>query len=354
MAKQGLTTATVGPILRTQAATRGWALCVGAGTSYPEFPSWEQLVRRMIVKDVPAPEVDAVSSRLLEIFTPDALLQAAADRLKLTGEEFVNLLIAELYVGIKDRVTPSEWKIVLRALSTHHVGAITQPTWSAFSQIRDTYFGTTSAAQVAPVIHKTLGTPVQPSAILSFNAEALFLACLNAELAEARWAHNSLPPDNVYETVIRSISARHQNRIPYYFCHGLLRVPARGRIRHSADKLVFSEAAYLQLANSSFSWQSTAFLSAAMSQSIVFIGVSLSDSNMRRWLSWSHANREAEIREYNPTHGASAIHYWITRAPASSHVRRWTESSVAHLGVRVIWIDEWNEVAVVLATLLGL
>ena len=92
----------------------------------------------------------------------------------------------------------------------------------------------------------------------------------------------------VLDLVTHSISHKKSDRIPFYFCHGLVPVPGQPRRRgslQSIDKLVFSEAEYLQLANSSYSWQSTVFLDVCASKSVVFIGVSLSDSNMRRWLS---------------------------------------------------------------------
>ena len=47
MAKAGLVFPDIDPILRDRVRTRGWALCVGAGTSVPTFPSWNTLVERL-------------------------------------------------------------------------------------------------------------------------------------------------------------------------------------------------------------------------------------------------------------------------------------------------------------------
>lgn len=354
MAKEGFTSLTVGPVLQQRSDHRGWSLCIGAGTSYPLFPSWHDLVRRLIAKDIPAPEANTVADEMLRRFSPDALLEAASDRLGLTSNKFTNLLATELMADVRSRLTSTEWRIFARALSSHHIGSLTRPMWDAFIRLRNSHLMGLSATQLAPVIVRTIGTPVQPASILSFNAEAIFLAMLNAEVVEQNWPTNTrTPPTNVFEVVTRSVSTRHQDRIPYYFCHGLLPLSAKDRHRGSVEKLVFSEGDYLQLANNAFSWQSTAFLGEAMGRSLVFIGVSLSDPNMRRWLSWTHTNRIREIAEYKPNHGSSTIHYWIVREPKNTATKRWVESTVAHLGVRVVWIKAWDDTADTLSCMLG-
>ena len=190
---------------------------------------------------------------------------------------------------------------------------------------------------MASLIASILDSDLAPSSILSFNAEPLLFALINANHAVLKWGPPPKQgPTDVLDLVTSSISYRKKTRVPYIFCHGLLNVPNSPRSQFFGDKLVFSETSYLQLANTSFSWQSSAFIDIAMSQSIVFIGVSLSDPNMRRWLSWLHANRINEITEYGTMPSDAAIHYWINLDPQSLPEKRWIESSVAHLGVRLV------------------
>ena len=33
---------------------------------------------------------------------------------------------------------------------------------------------------------------------------------------------------------------------------------------------------------------------------------------------------------------------------------RWVESTVAHLGVRLVWLDDWSEMGAALTSMLGL
>ena len=64
-------------------------------------------------------------------------------------------------------------------------------------------------------------------------------------------------------------------------------------------------------------------------------------------------NRIQELRDRNAYRGFSTSHYWINVLPASSHERLWIESSVAHLGIRLVWINNWNEVGQALNSMLG-
>lgn len=353
MAKEGFTRETLPPVLAERSSDRGWSLCVGAGTSLPLFPSWNTLVKNLVAQDLGDGKSE-VAKELLKQYSPDALIQAARDRLTIGEEEFACLISQELYRNSKEQLSESEWRTYTRILAAKHIGRWQKPTWTQFDRLVKTHLTDLSAVQIAAVLADILDTPTGPQSILSFNAEPLLFALINSELVKRRWdANSNRPPPNILDSVTDSITARHPGRVPYYFCHGMVPVPETPNNIASTDKLVFSESAYLQLANASFSWQSAVFLDIAMAQSIVFVGVSLSDSNMRRWLSWVHSNRIKEIKEYGSSDTTSAIHYWIAEQPDSASERRWVESAVAHLGVRLVWISEWSEVGCVLGSMLG-
>ena len=212
------------------------------------------------------------------------------------------------------------------------------------------------------MLYEIAGTERAPRGVLSFNAEPLLLALTNALKVEEFHAKGAPLPTvgdraQLFDFVTRSISRKRTGRIPYVFIHGLLPVPDPSGAGHRADasdKLVFSEASYLQLANTSFSWQSAVFLDAASSGHLVFLGVSLSDPNMRRWLAWAHENRCRELEAYGPHDGDSTSHYWLHKKPTDDSGRRWIESLVAHLGVRLIWLEDWSQVADAMRHLLAL
>jgi hypothetical protein len=134
----------------------------------------------------------------------------------------------------------------------------------------------------------------------------------------------------------------------------------------SPEKLVFSEAEYLSLANASFSWQAATFASLAIQHSLVFVGISFTDSNVRKWLSWMYENRRAEIQKRLDLEGrrtgtppkifgsgASTLHYWLKKRPSTPGEQEWLEALVGHLGVRIIWLDNWNQAGPAFATLAG-
>ena len=333
-------------------------LCVGAGTSVPMFPDWNSFVERLIAKDVGEENARDLAGRLLSQYSPDALIQAAHDRLGLKEEQFVEVLSVELYHDWRSRLRPTEWDFFTMMLSAR-VGEYRRSQWISYVQLIRNHFPSLTAISLAEIISDTCGSGIGPSAIMSFNAEPLLASLINAFLRidklTARQAAASA--GQKVDIITHSISNRNSRRMPYYFIHGLLPVPVevkKRRVVESIDKLIFSESEYLQMANTAFSWQSSVFLELASAQSLVFIGMSLSDPNMRRWLSWVHMNRMKELGMRYMYSGASTTHYWIRKQPATADERLWIESSVEHLGVRVVWLNEWDQIGHALRLMLGL
>jgi hypothetical protein len=208
-----------------------------------------------------------------------------------------------------------------------------------------------SAVELARVVVDSTSGGFAPAAILSFNAEPLLYALINATAAVSE-PHS---PKALLDRVTRSLSNRALGRIPYVFCHGLL--PIEGHPSgewHSIDKLVFSESDYLQVANSGFTWQSSTFFDACMSRSVIFIGLSFSDPNLRRWLGIMHQNRLRELQSIGHSPAASAPHYWFRTIPKTQEEKAWIEAAVAHLGVRLVWLKNWTEASPALRSMLGL
>lgn len=361
MAKQGIYFGNVPPVLQTVSNTTGWALCIGAGTSLPIFPSWNELVHRLVELDVGTDEAVHITQNLLDAYSPDAIIQGARDRLNLTQKDFANLLAEELYTKVKSKFKKHQWNRFTRMISSHS-GQHEIDEWLEYLDLVNDHLPPTSAYPIAQVVAETVGRDIAPTAILSFNAEPYFASLTNAcwrlhrEKLEKERKGKSVSGRKIIDIITESVSMQKPGRIPYFFCHGLLPVPVevkRRRLMHFLDKLVFSEADYLQLANATYSWQATVFTNITSSRTVVFVGVSLSDPNMRRWLSLVHSNRSHELEKRDSFEGESAVHYWINKRPDSNSERRWLESIVAHLGIRIIWIRNWDQIGDTLHSMLG-
>ena len=75
---------------------------------------------------------------------------------------------------------------------------------------------------------------------------------------------------------------------------------------------------------------------------------------MRRWLTWTHTNRLREIETLESrTVGVSTLHYWINKRPVDTQLEKIIEATVQHLGVRLVWVDEWSDAGAALNLMLS-
>lgn len=351
MAKKGLEIATIKTVLKDVQNNSGWALCIGAGTSIPILPDWFSLVEKIINNHCSSKDIIDIDVYKNMGFSADAMIQAVRNKLYVDDDEFIRMLSQEVYAPIKDNISPKEWKTFIKIHEAHTLAGITNEQWQVFEKIKDSLLINTSANLLADVVTDAINNEQAPKAILTFNGEAIFLALLNYYYWKKRKNNK-----NKFDRIVNGISIKHVNRIPYIHCHGVLPIndvaQKKGRIAN--EKLVFLEESYLQLANSPMSWQAINFIDNSMQSKMVFVGVSLSDPNMRRWLGWIHSNKIQEFNNNKISFIDSTEHFWINKKPKTKVEKTWMEESVAHLGVRLVWIDEWNQVGEVVKKMLGL
>lgn len=338
MAKQGLTIRSL-PNLVDKYKT--WAICIGSGISFPIFPLWEELAKRILHKCEPA--ADTIWDVLVRKMSPEVLLQAAVEIAGKKHEDFSKLLAETLFQELFDELNANELKIVKTCLTSEP--GISAADWATYlSIIRNKAPDGLTALSLAESVLRMKNKGYPPSAILSFNAEMLMGSLMNAVAHEKYGEHKKF-----FDYVIDPTSYHQRGRIPYYFCHGVIPAPGtRNKARNmfnADDKLVFLENEYLQLANSSYSWQSSVFINTLTNHTVFFVGLSFVDPNIRRWLAWIQKERLEAIRKRNPDGVVSTSHYWIEKKPDSLIQMRMMEASVCHLGIRIIWINDWKEVS---------
>ena len=182
MAKPGLRFGTLHQLVKFGDNGPGWSLCIGAGTSMHVFPGWRELVRALISR-APDPSND-LAERLLSAFSPDALIEAATRRLK--AADFGATLSECLYSDLKNQAR-SSWPAVVACLEAEAIARLGKPIWTEFLDLfeRHPELSRTSALQIARSLVRTLGTERAPASILSFNAEPLLFALVNAYVARS-------------------------------------------------------------------------------------------------------------------------------------------------------------------------
>lgn len=341
MAKQGLTTKTAHNLVHKD---RTWALCVGSGISFPIFPLWDGLARKIVHKCVPS--ADSSFDDLSKKMSAEVLLQAANEIAGNDHKVFSKLLADTLYEGLFNGLSIADIDLVKQCL-TSDPGSYGVDWARYLSIIQGKSPSKTTAMSLAESVLRLKTRNRAPSSILSFNAEMLLGSFMNA-IAHESYAEKK----KFFDYIIEPTSYHEKNRIPYYFCHGVMPVPStwnRARSMFNADeRLVFLENEYLQLANSSYSWQSSAFINTLSNHTVFFVGLSFVDPNIRRWLAWIQEERLAALRKRNPKGVVSTSHYWIEKKPSSTIQQRMMEASVCHLGIRIIWIDDWADVSAAL------
>lgn len=334
MAKPGFTIDTIPNLVDSN---KTWALCVGSGVSTPIFPLWDDLAKKILKQCEPMASYETLSKKM----SPEIVLQAAVEIAGKSHSDFAKDLADTLYEDLYKGLSKEELRIVKRGLTCDP--GVEGLDWRRFLWIitKKAQKGVTSLS-LAKSILKLRDKGHGPSSILSFNAEMLLGALLNAVAHESYNARKKF-----FDYMIDSTSFHEKGRIPFYFCHGVMPVPGTKNKAYSMfnadEKLVFLENEYLQLANSLYSWQSSAFINTLSNHTVFFVGLSFVDPNIRRWLAWIQEERLRSIKKHDPHGCVSTSHYWIEKKPQSTIQMKMMEASVSHLGIRIIWIDDWSE-----------
>jgi len=156
-------------------------------------------------------------------------------------------------------------------------------------------------------------------------------------LIEDALGQNSIANRSIFSEAIRHAD----NELPVYHVHGFL--PRAGNI--PTTELVFSEDAYHSQFMDTFSWSNLIQLNKLTQNTCLFIGISLTDPNMRRLLdvAW-RKNPDKTISHFlikeRPNHRKDSELDRVARLLA--------EQDANLLGLKVIWVDNVKEIPDVL------
>jgi len=168
--------------------------------------------------------------------------------------------------------------------------------------------------------------------------------------------------DDLVERALLTANIRHQSvhregqrvsnqELPIYHVHGYL--PSNGDVSKD-HALVFSEDAYHSQFIDSFSWSNLIQLNQLGQNTCVFIGVSLTDPNLRRLLDVSmRKNPDQTLNHFVFKRHISRDEVASQMAQSDSDVdpdvfvrivEHLEEEDASKLGLSVLWIDDFNEI----------
>jgi len=190
----------------------------------------------------------------------------------------------------------------------------------------------TSSPTIDAIVH--LSRPLHDGrlldSIVTFNFDCL--------------VEENLTANSIHNRPIFSEAVKHgSHELPIYHVHGYL--PRTGRIPADVE-LVFSEDAYHGQFIDPFSWSNLIQLAKLTQNTCLFVGISLTDPNMRRLLDVAWRKNPDKVMS----------HYIVKKLPRFSdgdvldQVSQLLEEQDANaFGLNVIWIDDFDELPAILS-----
>lgn len=148
------------------------------------------------------------------------------------------------------------------------------------------------------------------------------------------------------------------NELGIYHVHGFLPQDKKEYSNLAKSLLVFSEEGYHKLMLEPYNWANMLQLNYMINNTCVFIGLSMTDPNMRRLLEIAAQKRDVEDSECK--HYAIMKKFCIEGSETSDAIKSFEgvnesiqESLFKEMGVNVIWIEKYEEIPTILRQIKG-
>lgn len=342
-----------------------WTLCLGAGISRGLAPTWFDLAL-----DVPNATFGATYEQLEfqkmvaeSGWSLDAWIQAAANEFVATGRslhDFNDLLESVLYGPIRKAA-------IGLAIEKHLIRVLNNPITAEKNRVIEvcdffeSVYKDSSLLGVVRFLINAARANRNPYAIITFNAdtflETLIYLFLRRDHYNGPGRHGH--PPYYYKSVHRpTLIANRQihEKTNIFHCHGTVmpRQTSDRTPRDSRDRLVFLEQEYLRIAGTTASWPETLFLFHAQTTRMIFAGLSMSDANIRRWMSASELEIGQDYTSVATGRRVNPEHLWLTRKPKDTASSRLKLVAMLHMGVRPAWLSDWSQLETALSNMLAL
>lgn len=339
-----------------------WSLCVGAGISSGIVPTWFDLTY-LVYKECFNKVVSKIDfSKMVEQsgWSLDSWLQHSLNHMLLQNKnekDFADILKNILYKDLIERA--NKWNLkdeLILAFNDpfrlHHEKVV------ELCDFFEKEYPNNSTLQLIHFLLKAIKGNKAPNAIISFNADAIFDAFLYLYYCKQtiETTGNKSFKRRKFSRILRTVENNKNDLIPIFHLHGCL-FPNEGVFGYqkkssSVSKLIFDENSYIKVAGNMYNWAQTTFLYHAQFDQLIFVGLSMSDSNIRKWLSWTSENHNNELKETRKKDIINLNHLWICKSNKSEIELK--KDSLIHLGTRIAWINKWNELEKGLNNILGI
>lgn len=338
-----------------------WTLCIGAGVSYGIVPTWEELVWKVYTqcynKDILFKDFKNLRAELG--WSLDCVLQLSRNSAQFHNQElsFNRLLQQVIYADIISKAkNEGVLQILILAFNTPYVLLPNQKL--SLCNFFEKYYSKTTTYQLINFVLDAYEKGKAPRAIISFNADCVFDTFLYLFFCkrDMNKIGNLYNHRRYYTRILRTVEFETEDLIPIYHIHGCVfpndGIENKYKRSSSFSKLVFNEESYMQVAGSVYNWAQTTFLYHAQFDKMLFIGLSMSDLNIRKWLYWTATNHNSELLETRHKQIIDTCHMWINQ---SSELESHTlEESLVHLNVRYGYIESWHDIGIGLRNLFGM
>lgn len=166
--------------------------------------------------------------------------------------------------------------------------------------------------------------------------------------------------DDLIEKTLNRLRVKHQSiysegmipdsgELGIYHVHGFLPQDKKGYDNLTKSLLVFSEEGYHKLMIEPYNWANITQLNYMINNTCVFIGLSMTDPNMRRLLEIA-AQKRTDIKD-TCRHYAIMRRFTIDSSDKSDSIKSFEnvnealqESFYKELGINIIWVNDFTEV----------
>ncbi|MDW3194996.1 MAG: SIR2 family protein [Cytophagales bacterium] len=337
-----------------------WSLCLGAGICKGILPDWLELTKNVTNEIFGTSwNHDDFKVKSEEVgFSLDSWLQAGLNRLiqkSKTIDEF-NLILERYLYGDLIRLAESFGLGEAIGVMIHNPHWLNKDELLGLAEFFENNFSGSTVMQLKDVLLDEEEKLSKPDSIITFNADPILHSLLVVFGVRRRYNHTGIYdyPTEDYVRITRPFKTG-DKKIPILHLHGTIypEIPRKRKKRDSRDNLIFAESSYSKAAGIMSGWAQNVFSYKSTNNRMVFLGLSMSDPNIRRWLSWSTENINSQLEIFTGTSNNVIKHLWIKPKPKDTELENFFSSSLVHLSTKPGWMDSWRDVKPGMLNLMG-